>query len=85
MSTHHFDATSELNTIRCHKKIRRRKSYPYSRLTKWRTELVSLRKEGASFRELTLWLRKHKRIKMSHTTIMRYLKQLPELEENHHA
>lgn len=85
MTKHHFDAPNELNTIRRHKAVRRRKSYHHSRLTKLRSELVLLRKEGASFRELALWLRKTKRIKITHTTIMRYLQKLPELEENHHA
>lgn len=85
MSAHHFDATTELNSIRRHKVIQRRKSYQHSRLAKLRSELVLLRKEGASFRELASWLRKTKRIKTTHTTVMRYLEKLPELKENHHA
>jgi hypothetical protein len=85
MNKHHFDAPNELRNIRQHKAVRRRKSYHHSRLTKLRSELVLLRKEGASFRELALWLRKTKRIKMTHTTIMRYLQRLPEMEDNNHA
>jgi hypothetical protein len=81
MSTQHFNATNELESIRRRKGIQRRKSYQRSRLAKLRAELVSLRKEGASYRELTLWLRQTKRIKMNHTTIMRYLEKLPELKE----
>lgn len=85
MSTHHFNATTELNLIRQHKIIQRRKSYSYSCLTKLRSELVSLRKSGASYRDLALWLRKKKRIKITHTTIMRYLEKLPEFKETDHA
>lgn len=81
MSTHHFDAPTELEKIRQHKSIRRRKSYQQSRLIKLRTELVLLRKGGASYREIILWLRQTKRIKTTHTTVMRYLKKLPELKE----
>jgi hypothetical protein len=81
MSTHHFDAPTELKKIRQHTSARRRKSYQQTRLMKLRTELVSLRKEGASFREILLWLRQTKRIKTTHTTVMRYLEKLPELKE----
>lgn len=85
MSTHHFDATVELKKIRHHKSLQRRKMYQKSRLTKLRAELVLLRNEGASFREITLWLRQTKRIKVTHTTVMRYLEKLPELKENNNA
>lgn len=85
MSTHHFNATTELEIVRKYKSVGQRKSYPYSRLNKLRVELVALRKAGASYRELTLWLRQHKRIKMTHTTVMRYLAKLPELKESSHA
>lgn len=85
MSTQHFDATVALKKIRQHKSICRRKSYQYSRLTKLRAEIVLLRKAGASYREITLWLRREKRIKTTHTTVMRYLEKLPELEKNQDA
>jgi hypothetical protein len=85
MSTQQFNATDEIKKVRQHKAIRRRKSYQQSRLAKLRTELVLLRKEGASFREITLWLRREKRIKTTHTTVMRYLEKLPEVKENRNA
>ncbi len=87
MSTHHFNATATLEMIRKHKKIQQRKSYSQSRLTKLHAELVALRQAGASYREIMLWLRHHKRIKLTHTTVMRYLEKLPELKtkENDHA
>lgn len=85
MITHHFDATDEIKKIRHHKSLQRRKLYQQSRLTKLRAELVLLRNEGASFREIALWLRQAKRIKVTHTTVMRYLEKLPELKEKNHA
>jgi intein-encoded DNA endonuclease-like protein len=85
MSTEHFDATLELKKVRQHKSIRRRKSYQQSCLGKLRTELVLLRKEGASYREISLWLRHTKRIKTTHTTVMRYLEKLPEFKESKNA
>ena len=81
MSTHHFDATVSLKKVRELKSIRRRKLYQRSRLAKLRAELVLLRKEGASYREISLWLCQTQRIKMAHTTVMRYLKKLPETKE----
>jgi hypothetical protein len=85
MSTQQFNATDEIKKVRLHKSIRRRKSYQHSRLAKLRTELVLLRKEGASFREITLWLRHTKRVKTTHTTVMRYLEKLPEIIGDNNA
>jgi hypothetical protein len=83
MTPHHFDAPSELNCIRQYRNLRKRKAYQHSRLQKFRVELIGMRKAGGSFRELSLWLRKIKRIKVTHTTVMRYLAQLPELKDSH--
>lgn len=85
MMTHNFNAQQELLNIRQRKGIAHRKTYPRSRLQKWRAELVALRKAGASYPELALWLRQQKRIKVTHTTVLRYLSQLPELQETPHA
>ena len=81
MSTHHFDATVSLKKIRELKSVRRRKLYQRSRLVKLRAELVLLHKEGASYREISLWLCQTQRIKITHTTVMRYLEKLPEIQE----
>ncbi len=85
MTTHHFNATDTLEILRKRKKIQQRKIYTQSRLTKLRTDLVKLRQAGASYRELVLWLRQDKRIKITHTTVMPYLEKLPELKECNHA
>ncbi len=77
---HNFDAQKTLQAIRDHKKIARQQTYLKSRLNKLRAELVAMRQAGASYPELATWLRQYKRIKMAHTSIMRYLNQLPELK-----
>ncbi len=78
---HSLNAQEELARIRHHKALSRRKSYRVSRLTRFRAELVELRRAGASYPELATWLRRQKRVKVSHTTVMRYLKKLPEMAE----
>lgn len=81
MPTQHFDAATELTKLRHLCRVRRALHYRRSRLRKYRAELVALKKAGASLRQLAIWLQQNKRIKMSHTSIMRYLKTLPELHE----
>ncbi len=80
MSTHQFNAAAELEKLRECKRIARQLAYYQSRLDRHRAELVALRKAGASFREITLWLRQFKHVKITHTTVMRYLLKLPELQ-----
>ncbi len=81
MNTHSFKAQDELSEVRHKKLIVRRKKYNNSRLQKWRSELAAMRKAGASYHELAFWLRHKKRIKVSHTTILRYFTKLAELQE----
>lgn len=80
MTIEHFDATDELTLIRNKRSLELRQKFQQSRLMKFRTELIALRNAGASFRELTLWLHERKRIKLSHTAVMRYIVQLPEFK-----
>ena len=77
---HNFNAQAEVAKIRQRKEIGKQKHYHKSRLQHYRAELVQMRKAGASYPELALWLRTEKRIKVAHTTTMRFLKKLPEME-----
>lgn len=74
-----MDVQATLNGIRHYRQLCRRVGYRRSRLEKFRAELVVLRRGGASYPELVIWLRQAKRLKIAHTTVMRYLKRLPEL------
>lgn len=82
MNTQQFDAPSEVENIRRLKSIRRQQTFYQSRLKKYRAEIVALRQSGASYREIALWLRHSKRLKITHTSVMRYLHKLPEAQED---
>lgn len=78
-ATHMINATEELDRIRQRRALTARKPYRASRLERHRAELVELRRAGASYPELADWLRREKRTKVCHTTVLRYLKSLPEM------
>lgn len=80
MNEQQFNATIELEKLRQHRRICRKQQYQTSRLNKYREELMQLMQEGASFREMALWLRSQKRVRVSHTTVMRYMRKLSELK-----
>jgi hypothetical protein len=83
--TQQFDAAAELTSIQEQRKTMRKLSYRKSRLLKHRAEIVALKKSGASLHDIALWLRQKKRIKVSHTTVMRFLAKLPEVGEKNDA
>jgi len=74
-----FEANAVLSDLRRDAKMRHRRRYCRSRLDRHRAEVVKLRLAGASLSELQRWLRASRRIKVSRTTIFRYLRKLPEL------
>jgi len=75
-----FDPITALAAIREHRAAaKRRRTWGRSRLTPYRAELVKLRQAGGSFADLTVWLRKAKRVKMDSSSVRRYLQKLPEL------
>ncbi len=76
-----LDAQAELAALRARRTAAQRKTYRVSRLARYRAELVALRRAGASYPELAEWLRRKRRCKVHHTTVMRYLRGLPELQE----
>ena len=76
-----IDAVSALAEIRRQRKIASRGGR-YSKLNRYRSSLVSLRHAGASYRDLVFWLRKSHRINTNHTTLMRWMKSLPEFIES---
>lgn len=76
-----FSAEAEIEEIRYFRETIRKKHYYRSRLMKFRSEIVQLRNQGASYPDICLWLRRKKRVIVSHTTVMRYLKKLPEFRD----
>lgn len=75
-----IDAVSALAEIKRQRKIAGRGSR-YSKLNRYRASLVSLRHAGGSYRDLVFWLRKNHRINTNHTTLMRWMKSLPEFAD----
>jgi len=74
-----FEANAVLSDLRQDAKLRHRRRYCRSRLARHRAELVKLRLAGASLAELQRWLRTSRRVKISRTSIFRFLRKLPEL------
>lgn len=68
-----------LDAIREHRSVARKRRYRPSKLMRYRAELVALHQAGASYRELAYWLRRDHRLSVNHSTIRRYLIQLPEV------
>ena len=70
-----FDAKSEVNALKEQTKAIRKRNYKKraSRLDTYHAELVMMQKHGATIAELTRWLRKKKAIKVSESTVSRWL------------
>lgn len=76
-NTARFDAESELARIRRARQAKRRQRWQASRLTRYRAELTSLRRSGASLAELCAWLAEH-RVHVVRSTVARFINALPE-------
>lgn len=62
--------------------IKKRRIRRISRLARYRADLVVLRRIGATYAEIALWLKKKKKVTVSTTTVIRYLAGLPEFRKN---
>jgi hypothetical protein len=82
MNTQPFNAAEVIADLQQQRVVRRQRHYGRSRLNKYRAQIVALLQQpGGSYRLVTEWLRIQKHIRVSHTTVMRYAKQLSELQE----
>lgn len=72
-----FDVQTELSTLKAQTKTIRKRSYSArkSRLDKYTHQLLELHQAGATAAELQRWLRAHKRIKVVHSTVLRWLEK----------
>lgn len=80
-----FNATDELEDIRKRKALSRQRRFKKNRLERYRAELIDLRKAGASYRELSHWIRTKKRWKVDHSVVRRWMIKLPEMQEINHG
>jgi hypothetical protein len=67
------ELASQLAAVRARRAESRRKRWRGSRLDRYRVELVALAKLGASWRDLAVWLRQYKRMKVNPATVGRRL------------
>ena len=75
MSEKKFNGAAELAAIHAERKIRKKvKLLKFSKLNKFRGEIFELRKQGASYADITHWLDTRKDCPASKTTVMRFLK-----------
>lgn len=72
-----FNVQSELLELKSQTQSIRKRSYSArkSRLDKYKFQLLELYKAGATGAELQRWLRKNKRIKVAHSTVLRWLEK----------
>lgn len=72
-----FDVQSELATLKAQTQSIRKRSYSArkSRLDKHTLQILELHKAGATTAEIQRWLRSNKRVKVAHSTILRWLEK----------
>lgn len=73
-----FDALGAIKRVKAFRKECQRKRYSKSRLEKYRSELVEMRRVGASCADLAVWLRLNHRLHVNRSSVDRFLKRLPE-------
>jgi IS30 family transposase len=74
-----FDAKTILETVRA---LRARKRHRKSKLDKYRDEIMALVNEGASANDIVIFLREYKRMKVSVSSITRYLERMKNAVED---
>lgn len=72
-----FNVQSELSALKTQTQAIRKRSYSArkSRLDKYTHQLLKLHQSGATAAELQRWLRTNKRIKVAHSTVLRWLEK----------
>jgi len=71
--------SAKLEAVRERRRLARRRRYRRSKLERYRAELVSLRRMGASYRDMAVYLRHEYHKRVDPTTVRRYLIKLPEV------
>jgi len=74
MPNENFNPVVALSRLRADAKVRRKKSYRTSRLDLVAGELVQLYRAGATPAELQRWLASERRIRVTHSTVARWLR-----------
>jgi len=69
-----LNAIDKVDQLKAHKRRIRKRVYRRSQLDKFRGELITLRREGATATELQRWLQQQ-RIRVALTTVTRWLEK----------
>jgi len=69
-----FNTNVKVDQLKAHKRRIRKRVYRRSKLDKFKGELITLRREGASATDLQRWLRQQ-RIQVTLTTVTRWLEK----------
>lgn len=69
-----FNASKEADRLSKKTNLRKKKRYSISKLDKYKFEILALRAEGCTLKQIEIWL-KEKRIKAAISTIQRWLKK----------
>jgi hypothetical protein len=87
MTQQQFNVTDEIKQMQQRRADRRMKKYnARSRLQDYQAELLAfVNHENGSYRLAAEWLATKKRLKVSHTTIMRFIKKLSAIQEANHG
>ena len=77
------DPAAVIEQLRAARTRRRRSRYSRSKLDRHRAEIAALRRAGASYSDITDWLRTsaRPRIRAARSTVVRYVMSLPELQD----
>ena len=75
MSEQEFDWDKELAAVKAERGgMQKTRLLNYSKLNKYRGEVLKLRKKGASYADIAYWLKTRKACPTSKTTVMRFFK-----------
>ena len=74
--------SAKLAGVRERRHLARKRRYRRSKLDRFRAELVALRRMGASYPELSLYVWREHRKRVDPTTVRRYLIKLPEVSNS---
>ena len=69
-----FNAEEEARTLKQNSLSRKTKTRSNSKLRRYDSEILALRKEGCSYAEIQRWLKK-KRLIVAHSTVARWIKR----------
>ena len=69
-----FNPEEEARKLKEDSHLRKSRTRSHSKLRRYDSQILALRKEGCSYAEIQRWLQK-KRLKVAHSTVARWIKR----------